>query len=69
MTENHVLENVRAALARHPGLQRHRHLRVAIEDDVVYLSGTVPSICAKRLIPRIAAEASRGLGIKDELRV
>jgi osmotically-inducible protein OsmY len=69
MTENHVLENVRAALARHPGLQRHRHLQVAIEDDVVYLSGTVDSICAKRLIPRIAAEASGGLGIKDELRV
>lgn len=69
MTENHVLENVRAALARHPGLQRHRHLQAAIEEDVVFLSGAVDSICAKRLIPRIAAEASGGLGIKDELRV
>lgn len=69
MTENHVLENVRAALARHPGLQRHQRLQVALEDDVVYLSGTVDSICAKRLIPRIAAEASGGLGIKDELRL
>ncbi len=69
MSENHLLENIRAELARHPGLQRHRHLRVAIEDGVVYLSGTVHSIRAKRLIPRIAAKASGGLGIKDELRV
>lgn len=68
MTENQMLDNVRAALARHPGLQRNRHLQVAIEDDVVTLSGTVDSICAKRLIPRIAGAAS-GLGVKDELRI
>lgn len=69
MTEDNVLENVRAALARHPGLQRHRHLQVAIEDDVVTVSGTVDSICAKKLIPRIAAEAAGGLGVNDKLRL
>ena len=69
MSEDKLLENVRAALARHPGLQRHRHLRVAIEDGVVTVSGTVDSICAKRLIPRIAAESAGGLGVKDELRL
>ncbi len=69
MTEKHLLETVRAALAHDPGLHHLRRVRVAVEDGVVQLSGTVDSICAKRLIPRAAAEASGGLGIKDDVRL
>lgn len=69
MTDTDVLETVRIELARHPGLQRHRHLQVELEDDVIVLGGTLETICAKRLIPRIAAAAAGGFGVKDELRV
>jgi osmotically-inducible protein OsmY len=69
LTMTDVLETVRTELARHPGLQRHRHLQVRLEDDVIVLAGTLDTICAKRLIPRIAAGAAGGRGVKDELRV
>lgn len=69
MAEHDPLETVRAALARHPRLERGGDLRVALEDGVIVLEGTLADISAKRLIPRLAAQAAGGPGVLDRLRV
>lgn len=69
MSQKEPLDAIHAALDRHPGLERDRKVTIRMEDDVIVLEGTVPGISTKRLIPRIAIEASGGLGIADRLTV
>ncbi len=59
---------VRAAIDRYPRFRSMADIDVRVEDDVLTLEGTLPRIGARRLLPRIAAEAT-GLGIRDRLRI
>lgn len=68
MATQDPLGTVHAALARHPGLGRHGKLRLDLVDGVITLDGTLTDIAARRLIPRVAAEAG-GLGVDDGLRL
>src|SRR5690606_18757235 len=59
---------VRAALARHPRIGPADGIRIELDDGVITLEGTLRRIAARRIVPRLAAEAT-GLGIRDRLRL
>ncbi|HEX7079477.1 MAG TPA: BON domain-containing protein [Gammaproteobacteria bacterium] len=59
---------VQAAIARYPRFRSLAGIAIRLEDDALTLEGTLPRIAARRLLPRIAAEAT-GLGIRDRLRI
>lgn len=68
MAEHDPIAAVRAAIDRHPRLGPADDIRITLEDGVLTLEGTLERISARRLVPRVAAEAS-GLGIRDRLRL
>lgn len=68
MARQDPLAAVQAALAHHPRLGRNAELAIDLTDGAVTLDGTLTDIAARRLIPRIAAEAA-GVGIRDRLRL
>ncbi|HEX6259250.1 MAG TPA: BON domain-containing protein [Woeseiaceae bacterium] len=65
-----LLNSIRAAIQCHPRLrQGSRDVSVRIEDDTIVLEGRVEDIAARRLVPRIVAETSGGMGLLDRLRI
>ena len=64
------LHSIRAALERHPRLHlQPGDVDIRLEGDTLVLEGTVEDIAARRLVPTIVSETSRGKGLLDRLRV
>lgn len=64
------LQTIRTALDRDPRLHlQPDEVDVTLEGDAIVLDGSVADIAAKRLVPRIVAEAANGAGVLDRLRI
>ena len=65
-----LLQSITNALISHPRLQlQPDELDIRVVDDDIVLDGAVPDIAAKRLVPRIVAEAADGASVLDRLRL
>lgn len=64
------LHTIHAALERHPRLHlQPGDIDIRLEGDTLVLEGSVEDIAARRLVPAIVSETSRGKGLLDRLRV
>jgi osmotically-inducible protein OsmY len=70
MPDTDLLRTIHAALQRHPRLHlKPGDVDVRLEGDTLVLEGIVEDIAARRLVPAIVSETSRGQGLADRLRV
>jgi hypothetical protein len=70
MLDTDLLRTIHAELQRHPRLHlKPGDMNVRLDGDILVLEGTVDDIAARRLVPAIISETSRGKGLLDRLRV
>jgi osmotically-inducible protein OsmY len=69
MPGDDLLQSINMALERDPRVRSRKvDIGLSVEDDVAVVDGTLDSIAAMRLIPRIVFEVT-GLGVLDRLRL